>query len=279
MYADDSTMYSTASTCSDLNNLLGIELKAIADWVNNNKLVLNIAKTKAIVFGSRYMLSSNPQLNLTLAGQPVEQVKETKLLGMVLDSGLKWTKQIDSIIIKMGRSIAVTRKCTKYLTPTVLKEVIQALVLSNLEYCPVIWSSAAKTQIQKLQIAQNKAARLALHCSKRTHIVDMHRDLSWLSVEKRLQSRVITFFRNVQVDKKPQYFYDQITYTKEKHEHMTRQATSGHLLAPKPRTNLLKSSVTYRAIMEWNSLPGYFAEIKSKTTFKKKLKYHLLASM
>ena len=117
MYADDSTMYSTASTCSELNYLLKIEIKAIADWVNNNKLVLNIAKRKAMVFGSRHMLSSNPQLSLTLAGQ----VNKTKLLGIVLDSGLQWTKQIDSIVTKMGRSIAVTRKCTKYVTPTTLK--------------------------------------------------------------------------------------------------------------------------------------------------------------
>jgi len=44
MYADDSTMYSTASTCSELHYLLQIEMKAKADWVNNNKLLLNIAQ-------------------------------------------------------------------------------------------------------------------------------------------------------------------------------------------------------------------------------------------
>lgn len=157
--------------------------------------------------------------------------------------------------------------------------IIQSLVLSHLEYCPVIWSSAAKTHIQKLQIAQNKAARLALHCSKRTHIGVMHINLSWGPVEKRLQSRVITFLKNVQFSKKTLYFYDQIVYTRDEHDHKTRQATSGHLLAPKPRTNLLKSSVTYRAIKEWNSLPNYLAEIESRASFKKRLKGHLLSSM
>jgi hypothetical protein len=40
-----------------------------------NKLVLNISKTKCIVFGPRYMFAGDPQLNLVMDGLPVEQVK------------------------------------------------------------------------------------------------------------------------------------------------------------------------------------------------------------
>ena len=206
MYADDSTMYSTASTVDELNDILNYEIKAVADWVHENKLVLNIAKTKCMVFGSRHKLEGNPQLSLSVVGKPVEQVTEAKLLGVVLDPKLNWTRQIDNIVTKMGRSIAITRKCMMYIPPKTRKAVIQALVLSHLEYCPVIWSSATKIDLHKLQIAQNKAARLALQCSNRTHIAEMHSNLSWLTVENRLHSRTLTFFRNVLFDKKPQYF-------------------------------------------------------------------------
>ena len=150
-----------------------------------------------MVFASRQMLCSNPQLTLSLAGKPVEQVKQAKLLGVLLDSRLKWTEHIDNITTKMGRSIAVTRKCSKYITSDTMKEVIQALVLSHLEYCPAIWSSAAKKDLKKLQIAQNKAARLALHCSKRTNVLQMHSNLSWLPVENQVYSLLLFFFRNV----------------------------------------------------------------------------------
>ena len=50
------------------------------------------------------------------------------------------------------------------------KQVLQALVLSYLDYCPVLWSSVARKHLVKLQLAQNKAARLALHFDQRADI-------------------------------------------------------------------------------------------------------------
>ena len=39
-------------------------------------------------------------------GVAVEQVKETKLLGITLDCKLSWSKHIDSMVVKMGRVAA-----------------------------------------------------------------------------------------------------------------------------------------------------------------------------
>lgn len=43
------------------------------------------------------MLQSNPKLNLPLKGIKTEQVKETELLGVTLDSHLSWSTHIDNI--------------------------------------------------------------------------------------------------------------------------------------------------------------------------------------
>ena len=56
----------------------------------SNKLVINISKTKSIVFGTNHSLNSRPQLNLVMNGVAVEQVEETKLLGVNLDCKLSW---------------------------------------------------------------------------------------------------------------------------------------------------------------------------------------------
>ena len=45
----------------------------------------SISKTKSIVFGSNHTLCSRPQLNLVMNGVAVEQVEETKLLGVTID--------------------------------------------------------------------------------------------------------------------------------------------------------------------------------------------------
>ena len=44
-----------------------------------------------------------------------------------------------------------------------MSQVVGSLVLSHLEYCPVIWSSAAEKHLKKC--TQNRAARLILRCS------------------------------------------------------------------------------------------------------------------
>lgn len=161
MYADDSTMCSAALTYQELTDVLSIELRTVAEWVSKNKLVLNISKTKCMVFGPRHMLVSNPELSLSLDGKPVEQVKKIKILGIVLDARLTWTEHIDNIVTKMGKSIAVTRKCSGYVTSSTLNQVIQALVLSHLEYCPVIWSSTAKNDLKKTPTRSKQSRQIS----------------------------------------------------------------------------------------------------------------------
>ena len=51
MYADDSTLYYAAKTVSELDNVLSAELNMVFDWIKQNKLVLNISKTKSIILG------------------------------------------------------------------------------------------------------------------------------------------------------------------------------------------------------------------------------------
>lgn len=53
MYPDDSTMYSAASAYNEFPNVLNKELRTVSEWVNVNKLVLTISKTKCVLFGTR----------------------------------------------------------------------------------------------------------------------------------------------------------------------------------------------------------------------------------
>ena len=101
MYVDDSTMCIAASECNELTDVLSGELRMVSEWVDMNKLVLNISKTKCIVFGSRYMLVDDPQLNLSMNRIHVEQVIKTKLIGLMLGAALSWSEHIDNIVIKM----------------------------------------------------------------------------------------------------------------------------------------------------------------------------------
>ena len=165
------------------------------------------------------MLVDDPQFQLSMSGIPIEQVKKAKLLGMLLDSQLSWSDHIDGIVMKMGRGLSMVRKWSPYLTSSLMGQVIQSLVFCHLHYCPIIWSAATKSDLNKLQLVQNRAARLVLKCSLRTNVLFMHSRLSWLSVKQKLHSSLIMFFRTIILIQSPDYFYKQFLKSINTHNH------------------------------------------------------------
>ena len=56
MYVDDSTLYMSVT---EMTATLNKELQLVSEWVARNKLVLNISKTKSIIFGTNHSLNFN----------------------------------------------------------------------------------------------------------------------------------------------------------------------------------------------------------------------------
>ena len=273
MYADDSTLYFMATSCAELNKVLSYELGLVVDWIKRNRLVLNISKTKSIILGSFHKLSSKPTLKLKIAKVPIEQLNTVKLLGVLIDNSLTWSEHVDSIVKKMGSGIAMVRKCLPYVPAHILGQVVKSLVLSYLDYCSPVWSSASKTVLDKLQVAQNRAARLVLHCPIRTNIDSMHSKLSWLKVDKRLALSTVTLLGNSVYTAKPEFLHSQVIRCSVVHNHFTRAADDGQVTLPQSNRNsrAFRKTVVYRAINLWNACPHNIRQSNSKFSFK----YHL----
>ena len=165
-------------------------------------MVLNIKKTKCIVLRSKRGGRVEPKLHLKLDDKEIKQVTEVKLLGVLIDSQMTWTSQIDEMLKKMGRGMAAIRYCRTYLPGCLIKQLMQALVLSQLDYCTVIWSNTSENNRNKLQVAQNKAACIVLNCSHRTRVCEMLNKLNWLPVKLRLHYSLLSFLRNIITAKK-----------------------------------------------------------------------------
>ncbi len=76
-----------------------------------NKLALNVSKTNSMVFGSNHTISRNPESNIRIDKECIKQVQETRLLGVIIDSKLSWTKHIHKTVVKMDRGISIIRRC------------------------------------------------------------------------------------------------------------------------------------------------------------------------
>ena len=58
MYADDSTIYMSATTATEMTATLNKELQLVSEWMAMNKLALDISKTKSTVFGIKHSLNT-----------------------------------------------------------------------------------------------------------------------------------------------------------------------------------------------------------------------------
>ena len=88
MYADDTTLVFTHENFGALNNIAVIEdeinreISRISHWLHSNKLLLNTAKSKFLVFFKHP--KTIPKLKLTIDDNPIEQVTEFNFLGMII---------------------------------------------------------------------------------------------------------------------------------------------------------------------------------------------------
>jgi hypothetical protein len=126
----------------------------------------------------------------------------------------------------MGGSLFVIKSYSTFLTALSTRQVLQALVLSHLDYCSVVWSGATKRDLGKLQLAQNSAARLALGCTQRANINNMHVNLSWL-----------VFVRGIDMLKALSCLFKRLAHRSDTHAYPTRHVPRGLFTVPKSRTD------------------------------------------
>ena len=101
MYADDTTLTSSINTFNGNTNddnvetSLNAELLKINEWLQINKLSLNISKSKYMIF--QKVDEDVEHLTLNIDNTNIERVYEFKFLGLMLDANLNWKKHLGKI--------------------------------------------------------------------------------------------------------------------------------------------------------------------------------------
>ena len=90
LYADDTTLNSTLESFGqdavEIQNTIVSELQNIFKWLDVNRLCLNVAKSKFMLFHMPTPQKKNPQLSFNINEMVIEHVKEFNFLGFILDS-------------------------------------------------------------------------------------------------------------------------------------------------------------------------------------------------
>ena len=84
LYADDTILYCFPPSSTDMESKLNSDLFKIAIWLQENKLTLNLSKTKFMVMGSDRKLHNFPQLHHTVMEKETNSENHMKYFGVTI---------------------------------------------------------------------------------------------------------------------------------------------------------------------------------------------------
>ena len=270
VYADDTSLLLNDKDLLSLHQNLTTELELIHQWIIENKLKLNIAKTTYILFQNRSLNHQLPPLMLN--GETIKNVTHTRFLGIHIDKNLNWNHQINDVYCKLSRICGILYRVRNYLTIDAMLSIYYTLCYPHLIYCVSVWASTWPSFIHKLKIAQNKILRCIFHLGKfdsTSNILREHRLLNFYNIHKCFL--LLTIFKNITFRQGiPVFRVSDLI-------HNTR-SNNVSIICPFFRTTLFKNSMFYSGPQLWNSLPVYirtFCFSDSLPQFKRKLKDYL----
>ena len=147
MFADDTSVSYATDSVNELQNVLNSELKSLHNWLNTNRLSLNIAKTEFMTIGSRQKIKTiDDEITIKINECEINRVESVKSLGVYIDNHLTWTKHIDEISKKIASAIGALKRIRPYITTNTAVQVYQVLIQPHFDCC-LVWDGLGETLI------------------------------------------------------------------------------------------------------------------------------------
>ena len=109
------------------------EIKSILEWLNINKLSLNVKKTKFMLFHYHQCNVNSLIPKLAINSEPIERVTECNFLGLTIDGHLSWPPHIQKISNKISRTIKIM--CQLRFLPTHILKLIYTSYFADFRNC------------------------------------------------------------------------------------------------------------------------------------------------
>ena len=212
-------------------------IEEIDGWMRSNRLKMNTDKTQLIWIGTRQQLSRVDINEIELQLDTASFSTSVSDLGVILDNQLKMTDHVAALCRSCFIQLRQIRSIRRSLTSDARKTLVNAFVMSRLDYCNSLCQGINEGLLNKLQHIQNAAARLVTDTRKYDHITPVLRDLHWLPIRQRIVFKLATMVYKCQHGLCPSYLAeDCILLSATRGRQHLRSAGRLELLVPRTRT-------------------------------------------
>ena len=121
-----------------MNKLVNTDLKYLVNWLNANKMSLNIKKTEIMIFKFQQNKFKGYS-KIKLCCKRVYPPESFKYLGVKNDTNLSWQFHTHNFSITLNRAKALLFKIRKHVSLKLLRSIYFAIFDSYLPYCCFVW--------------------------------------------------------------------------------------------------------------------------------------------
>ena len=255
--------------------ILTTSIMEVRGWMTQNMLCLNEDKTEFLIAASRHNKRKLCNISLKICNTNIKQSQSIINLGVVFDGESTMSDQITSLCKSLNYNLRNISQIRKYIDESACHNAVRCLVLPRLDYCNSLLHGSFDKEIKRIQLIQNRAAKLIFQARKFDHVTPLLLRLHWLPVQKRITFKILTLTYKCLHGSAPSYLQDLITlYTPLR---AGLRSETDPLKLYSPRTNLTsvpKGFYAFSPIL-WNQLPSVIRYAPTLSQFQSLLKTHL----
>lgn len=259
IYADDTVFYYKSNSLSDLYAVVQSDMNLYYEWCKANKLILNILKTKSMLFceSTGYLLNLK---KIKINDVEVDFVDNFTYLGISLDRQLKFTHHYNMVMSRLKQKIHLFCSIRSMIDINTAVIMYKSHLLSFWEYGSIFMECLPLQSQVKIQRLQNKCLRVRYKANRFTSNFELHQKARILPLKFRRKIAVSrTMFRRI--TRCPELLAIPTRLG-------NRSESSRYFKVSFPNKERYKRCLAYAGPKCWNSLPKYLRNCNQLSKFK-----------
>ena len=250
-------------------------IEEIRIWMILHKLMMNDSKTEFVIVVSSGSVDNVSIDTITIGDSSVSPSGSARNIGVIFDATLCLNDHITKSCPTCHYWLNNTRRIRRCLSLTATQLLVQALVLSRLDYCNALYYVGLHQQrLGRLQRIKNADARLVTCIPRQEHISPVLMQLHWLKVPQWIIFKIPTLTFLAIHGKAPTYICELVE------QHTLRRelrSTSNAIMLKQPRFRRAAGDRAFvtAAPRLWNCLPADIRAITTTSSISKHLKTYL----
>ena len=176
-----------------------------------------------------------------------------------------------TIINKVSRGIEMLRLAKCYLPLETVQTIYKSLIEPYFGCCCPIWGSASSTNLKRLQILQNRAARIVTDSPYDAHSEPLIKKLGWLTIKQLIDAEAVEIVYKALHNEAPKYLKELFHRLSDiQNRELRNSKTDIHI--PLLRISSGQKSFAYMGVFIWNNLTCETKTSRSFSAFKAQLK-------